>query len=335
VTKDDTVTSTALSTPPDPTTDSSQTAVGAVAAIRRLEESVATVLKGKREAIRLAVVSMLAGGHVLIEDVPGVGKTTLAQALARSVGLSFQRIQFTSDLLPSDIIGVSLYDRDSSEFRFSPGPLFAHVVLADEINRATPKTQSALLEAMAERRVSVDRKRYQLPEPFLVLATQNPLEYHGTFPLPESQLDRFMISLEIGYPPRDEERALLLSGGVEDVLSDLAPVLGREELAGLQARARRVTVAEKLADYILEIAGATREGQTFLLGVSTRGIQAFYRATQAMALAEGRDFAVPDDVQRLAVAVLAHRVLLRRGSGDLASARQAIAGIVRELPVPV
>ena len=303
--------------------------------IARLEESTARVIRGKPEVIRLAVVSLLARGHILIEDVPGVGKTTLAQALARSVGLSFQRVQFTSDLLPADIIGVSIFDQREQAFEFVPGPLFANVVLADEINRATPKTQSALLEAMSERRVSVERKRYVLPEPFVVLATQNPLEYHGTFPLPESQLDRFMTSLRIGYPPPDEERELLLSGGVEEVLATLEPVLSRGDLVDLQDRARRVQVAEKLAGYVLEIAAATRGGRDFLLGVSTRGAQALYRAAQARALCEGRDFALPDDVQALAAPVLAHRVILRRGDGELEAARAAIRRVVESVPVPV
>src|SRR5215203_5155048 len=273
--------------------------------------------------------------HLLLEDVPGVGKTTLAQALARSVGLSFQRIQFTSDLLPSDIIGVSIYRRESERFEFSPGPLFANVVLADEINRATPKTQSALLEAMSERKVSVERKRYSIPEPFVVLATQNPLEYQGTFPLPESQLDRFLMALSLGYPPRADERELLLSGGVEDLLDQLQPVLSREGLIELQARAARVRVADKLADYMLSLAEATRHGGDFLLGVSTRGLQSLFRATQALALCEGRGYAIPDDVQRLAAAVLAHRVVLKRGSADLEQSRKAIERVVAATPVPL
>ncbi|RPH53270.1 AAA family ATPase, partial [bacterium] len=198
--------------------------------IRRLEGNVGRVIRGKREVIRLTTVCLLARGHVLLEDVPGVGKTTLAQAFARSLGLAFQRIQFTSDLLPSDIIGVSIFNQKTQTFEFVPGPLFANVVLADEINRATPKTQSALLEGMSERRVSVERMRYTLPEPFVVLATQNPLEYHGTFPLPESQLDRFLMSLSLGYPPRADEKDLLLSGGVENILESLQPVLAGEDL---------------------------------------------------------------------------------------------------------
>jgi MoxR-like ATPase len=303
--------------------------------IHRLESNVARVIRGKREVIRLATVCVLARGHVLIEDVPGVGKTTLSQALARSLGLSFQRIQFTSDLLPSDIIGVSIFNQKTQAFEFVPGPLFANVVLADEINRATPKTQSALLEAMSERKVSIERMRYSLPEPFVVLATQNPLEYQGTFPLPESQLDRFMMSLALGYPPRADEKDLLLSGGVENVLDNLEPALSREGLLDLQERVTQVHVADKLADYVLSLAEATRHGGDFLLGVSTRGAQSLFRATQALALCEGRSYAIPDDVQRLAPSVLSHRVVLKRGVVDLDGARKAIERVVAAIPVPV
>jgi MoxR-like ATPase len=303
--------------------------------IHRLESNVARVIRGKREVIRLATVCVLARGHVLIEDVPGVGKTTLSQALARSLGLSFQRIQFTSDLLPSDIIGVSIFNQKTQAFEFVPGPLFANVVLADEINRATPKTQSALLEAMSERKVSIERMRYSLPEPFVVLATQNPLEYQGTFPLPESQLDRFMMSLSLGYPPRADEKDLLLSGGVENLLDNLEPALSREGLLDLQERATQVHVADKLAEYVLSLAEATRHGGDFLLGVSTRGAQSLFRATQALALCEGRSYAIPDDVQRLAPSVLSHRVVLKRGVVDLDGARKAIERVVAATPVPV
>ncbi len=318
------------------TTTAAATAVTtATEQIRRLETQVATVVRGKPEVIRLAVIALLAEGHLLVEDVPGVGKTTLAQSLARSLGLAFQRIQFTSDLLPSDVIGVSIYRQKEERFEFVPGPLFANVVLADEINRATPKTQSALLEAMSERRVSVERKRYSLPRPFVVLATQNPLEHHGTYPLPESQLDRFLMSLKVGYPPPADERELLLSGGVEETLAGLRPVLDRDELTALQKEVRQVMVAEKLADYMLALATATRQGGDFLLGVSPRGVQGLYRATQALALCEGREFAVPDDVQRVAAPILAHRVLLRRGAGGLDQARQAIDKVVSVVPIPL
>ncbi len=303
--------------------------------IAALERRVGTVVKGKPEVIRLATVCLLARGHVLIEDVPGVGKTTLAQSLARTLGLDFMRIQFTSDLLPSDIVGVTIYRRTSERFEYVRGPIFANVVLADEINRASPKTQSALLEAMSERTVSVDGERHALPEPFLVLATQNPLEYVGTFPLPESQLDRFMMSLRLGYPPADQERELLLSGGVEETLAALEPAVARDELLALQRQASAVQVAPQLADYVLALAEATRTSREFLLGVSTRGVQHLCRAAQAVAMCEGRTYAVPDDVQRVTVAVLAHRVLLRGGDGVLEAARQAIERVVTSVPVPV
>lgn len=303
--------------------------------IRRLETQVATVVRGKPEVIRQAVVCLLARGHMLIEDVPGVGKTTLAQALARSLGLDFQRIQFTSDLLPSDILGISVFRQTQQEFEFIPGPIFSNVVLADEINRTSPKTQSALLEAMSERQVSVDRVRHSLPDPFVVIATQNPLEYVGTFPLPESQLDRFMMSLRLGYPPREEEKILLLMGGVQDKLAALEATVTRDELLELQRSVERVRVADKMADYLLDLARETRSCKEFLLGISTRAVQNFLRAAQAMALCEGRDCVVPDDLQRLAGPVLAHRVVLKGGATSLEGCREAVKGIVRRVAVPV
>ena len=310
-------------------------AAPAGALVARLEANVARVFRGKPETTRLAVVAMLARGHVLIEDVPGVGKTTLAQALARSLGLSFQRIQFTSDLLPSDILGVSIWNQRREEFEFVAGPIFASVVLADEINRATPKTQSALLEAMSEGKVTIERHRYDLPDPFLVLATQNPHEYVGTFPLPESQLDRFEMHLRLGYPGRAEERSLLVGGGVEAELARLPAVVAAEELRALQRRVPQVHLADKVADYVLTLAERTRAGDEFQLGISTRGALGLCRAAQAMALAEGRDFVVPDDVQRLAVPVLGHRVVLRRGATGLDAARRAIEQLIATTPVPL
>ncbi len=303
--------------------------------VRRLEENVARAFRGKPETIRLAVVALLARGHVLIEDVPGVGKTTLAQALARSLGLDFQRIQFTSDLLPSDILGVSIWNQRREEFEFVPGPIFASIVLADEINRATPKTQSALLEAMSEGKVTVERRRFDLPDPFLVLATQNPHEYLGTFPLPESQLDRFEMHLRLGYPGRSEERSLLISGGIQGELERLPVVVPAEELRALQRQVPEVRLADKIADYVLGLAERTRQGEEFQLGISTRGALGLCRAAQAMALAEGRDFVVPDDVQRLAVPVLAHRVVLRRGAAGLDAARRAVEQLIAATPVPI
>ena len=303
--------------------------------IAALEAAIARVVRGKDDVIRLAVVAVLAEGHVLVEDVPGVGKTTLARTLARVLGLAFQRIQFTSDLLPSDIIGVSVFNQHQESFEFVPGPLFSHVVLADEINRATPKTQSALLEAMSERQVSVERRRYTLPAPFLVLATQNPLEYLGTYPLPESQLDRFLMSISMGYPSREAELGLLMEGGVEDILENLEPVLNLEQILALQARARAVTVTEKLAGYLLALAEATRQSSDFALPISTRAVQSLLRASQALALCRGRDYVLPDDVQELAVPVFGHRVALRRGSGGLDEGREAIRGVLAATPVPL
>ena len=300
--------------------------------LRALEESASSIVHGKRDVIRLCLVALLARGHLLLEDVPGVGKTTLARTLARTLGVSFQRLQFTSDLLPSDILGVSVFKQANQEFEFQPGPVFANVILADEINRATPKTQSALLEAMSEAKVTVDGTQHPLPQPFLVIATQNPLEHHGTFPLPESQLDRFMMRLEVGYPELREERALLMRGGIETALETLEPVLDGERLARLQRAVPRVKVAEKLVDYMLQLAERTRNDPRFRLGVSTRGAQALYRAVQALALIEQRDFAVPDDVIRLAGPVLAHRVIARTRDADAESLIEQLLG---EIPVPV
>ena len=310
-------------------------ATAAAAQLRRLEQNVERVFRGNPEAVRLAVICLVARGHMLIEDVPGVGKTTLAQALARSLGLAFQRIQFTSDLLPSDILGVSIWNQHKETFEFVPGPIFSSVVLADEINRATPKTQSALLEAMSERQVTVERRRLDLPDPFLVLATQNPLEYLGTFPLPESQLDRFEMHLRLGYPEREQERELLLAGGVAGELARLEPVLSADEIRDLQRQAEQVRLAPRLVDYVLALAARTRQGEQFQLGVSTRAALGLCRAAQSMALAEGRGFVTPDDVQRLAVPVLGHRVLLRRGAASLDAARRALEQLVAETPIPV
>jgi len=309
---------------------------GAVELIRRLEDNVARALVGKPEVIRLAVIGLLARGHLLIEDVPGVGKTTLAAALARSIGGGFQRIQFTSDMLPSDILGVSIYQPDRGDFVFKPGPLFTNIVLADEINRTTPKTQSSLLEAMNEAQVSLDHSTYQLPRPFMVLATQNPLEYEGTHALPESQLDRFLLRITIGYPGASDEKAILRGAGATPTEA-LGPVLAVADVLRLQDEVERVRVEDSVLDYVLALVAATRAAPPLRLGVSPRGSLALLRAARARALADGRDFVVPDDVKRLAVPVLSHRILMKERRalrGDATAEARFIARVVNEVPVP-
>ncbi|HEX9820829.1 MAG TPA: MoxR family ATPase [Methylomirabilota bacterium] len=301
--------------------------------IRRLEDNVGRALVGKPEVIRLAVIGLLARGHLLIEDVPGVGKTTLAAALARSIGGGFQRIQFTSDMLPSDILGVTVYQPDRGDFVFKPGPLFTNIVLADEINRTTAKTQSSLLEAMNEAQVSLDHSTYPLPKPFMVLATQNPLEYEGTHALPESQLDRFLLRIRIGYPASADEKAILRGGGAAAPES-LAPVLDAADVLGLQDELERVRVEESVLDYLMTLVAATRASPLLRLGVSPRGSLALLRAARARALADGRDFLVPDDLKMLAVPALAHRVLLRAAPGAAVDGEAVITSIRDALPIP-
>ena len=275
----------------------------------RVQQSVQSVIRGKDDVIQLVLVGLLARGHLLIEDVPGVGKTTLAHALARSFDCAFQRIQFTSDMLPSDVIGVSVFSQQTQRFEFRPGPIFANIVLANEINRTTPKTQSALLEAMNENQVTVDNRTSPLPQPFMVMATQNPIEHHGTYPLPESQLDRFLMRLRIGYPDVAHEREIVRNS--ERELPHTPPSsLVAEDVLQLQEFVQRVSVEESLVDYMLAIVEKTRNHESLVLGVSPRGSQALYRAVQAMALIEGRDFAIPDDVKRLASPLFAHRVVI-------------------------
>ncbi len=281
----------------------------ALSKLSELESALGSAIRGKAEVLRLSLVCLLSKGHLLIEDVPGVGKTTLAQALARSVECQFHRLQFTSDMLPSDVLGVTIYNARTQAFEFKPGPVFTNFLLADEINRTTPKTQSALLEAMNERQVTIDGRPYPLPQPFMVMATQNPVEHHGTYPLPESQLDRFFMRLRIGYPDRSSEREIVrnpeqMSGG------QIQPVLTVEEVLQVQVWAHRVTVDEAIVDYMLAIVEKTRTHDALSLGVSPRGAQALYRAAQALAIVEGRDYVIPDDVKRLAVPVFAHRVVV-------------------------
>jgi MoxR-like ATPase len=298
--------------------------------LRRLEDSIGRALVGKPEVVRLAVIALLARGHLLIEDVPGVGKTTLAAALARSIGVSFQRIQFTSDMLPSDILGVSVYQPARGEFVFKPGPLFSHIVLADEINRTSPKTQSSLLEAMNEAQVSLDHSTYPLPRPFMVLATQNPMEYEGTHALPESQLDRFLLRLRIGYPRAEDEKAILRGGGGAPP-ETLVPVLSADDVLALQGETEKIHAADAVLDYLVAIAAATRGSPLLALGVSPRGSLALLRAAQARARLDDREYVVPDDLKALAVAALAHRVVPRSGAPD---AETVVRAILDTVPVP-
>jgi MoxR-like ATPase len=305
--------------------------------IRRLEENVSRALVGKPDAVRLAVVGLIARGHLLIEDVPGVGKTTLAAALARSIGGGFQRIQFTSDMLPSDVLGVSVWEPKLSEFVFKPGPLFTNIVLADEINRTTPKTQSSLLEAMNEAQVSLDHSTYPLPQPFMVLATQNPREYEGTYPLPESQLDRFLLRIRIGYPEAADEKEVL-RGALAPSPARLGPVLSIDEVLELQDAAEQVKAEESVLDYLVTLVTATRRSPLLALGVSPRGSLALLRAARARALTDGRNFLLPDDIKELAVSALAHRVMVKArmsgtGGGSM-DGEAAIRAIVQDVPVP-
>jgi len=305
--------------------------------IRELEENLGRIIRGKADIIELAVTALLSRGHLLIEDVPGVGKTTLAHGLARSINCTFQRIQFTSDLLPSDVIGVTVYNQNEHVFEFRSGPIFANIVVADEINRATPKTQSALLEAMNDRQVSVEKSTYHLPRPFMLLATQNPVEFSGTFPLPESQLDRFTMSLKMGYPDRECEMEVVRSRARDIDPDSLDPVLTTDEVIAMQDLSEEVGVDEDLVGYILAIAHATRNHDAVRLGVSPRGTRTLYRAAQALALASGRDYCVPDDIKRLAVPVFAHRIIpasvgLDDGAEDAAA---IIEEILSDIAVPV
>jgi MoxR-like ATPase len=275
-----------------------------------LKRSISHVVKGKEDVIQLALTTLLARGHLLIEDVPGVGKTTLAQALARSFHCTFQRLQFTSDLLPSDVIGVSVFDPVRQNFEFKPGPIFANVVLADEINRTTPKTQSALLEAMSESQITVDNHTHPLPDPFLVVATQNPIEHHGTYPLPESQLDRFLMRIRMGYPSRASEKEIIRNGSSSSPAESVAASMDAADVLAMQEAVKQVKVDESLLDYALEIVERTRTSEQLSLGVSPRGAVMLHRAAQARAFLEGRDFCLPDDFKRLILPVFSHRVVV-------------------------
>ena len=302
----------------------------------RVRENIQKVIVGKDEVIDLALVAILCEGHILIEDVPGIGKTTLARSIAASLGCTFRRIQFTPDLLPSDVTGISYFNQKTQEFQFRPGPIISQVVLADEINRATPRTQSALLEAMQERQITVDGETYPLPRPFLVLATQNPIELEGTFPLPEAQVDRFLIKLPIGYPTEAEEHALLLRFARQDPLEDLAPVVTPDDLLRVQEQVRDVRVEESVRGYVVDIVRATRGHQDIQLGVSPRGTLALYNCARALAAIRGRAYVLPDDVKLLAPYVLTHRVLISPAT-RLRGRRLAdvLMDVIATVPVPV
>jgi len=304
--------------------------------MKQIRDNIQQVIVGKAEQINLALVAVLCEGHILIEDVPGIGKTTLAKAMAASLGCAFRRIQFTPDLLPSDVTGINYFNQKSQEWEFRAGPVFAQVVLADEINRATPRTQSALLEAMQERQVTVDGETRPLPRPFLVLATQNPIELEGTFPLPEAQVDRFFIRLPIGYPTEDEENSILLRFERTDPLGTLSPVIATDDLMAMQAQACEIHVETSVRNYVVAISRATREHAEVALGASPRGTMALYHAAQAWAAIQGRAFVVPDDIKKLAPFVLTHRILIQpqvrlRGRKP----EDIVAEIVETVPVPV
>ncbi|HVQ55789.1 MAG TPA: MoxR family ATPase [Pyrinomonadaceae bacterium] len=307
--------------------------------ISELQRTIENVIRGKSETVKLALVTLFARGHLLIEDVPGIGKTTLANAMARALDLSIQRIQFTSDLLPSDVIGLSVFNQQNGDFEWKPGPIFSNVVVADEINRATPKTQSALLEAMAEEQVTVDGVSRQLPLPFVVIATQNPSEHHGTYPLPESQLDRFMLRLHMGYPGVEDEKRILRDREQINPLELVEPVLSQEDVAEIQETVTKVRFDEALLDYLLQIVEATRKSDLLELGISPRGSLALFRSAQALALIEGRDYCIADDVKNLVIPCFAHRVIVSsRGSGlknRTSEAEEELQKILQSVTVPI
>ncbi len=304
-----------------------------LASIQRVVQQASQIILGKEGQIRLAVACLLARGHLLIEDLPGVGKTTLAHVLAKLLGLNFHRIQFTSDMLPADIIGVSVYDRDTSSFKFHPGPVFAQLILADEVNRATPKTQSALLEAMEEHQVTAEGETRRLPEPFFVIATQNPSHQVGTFPLPESQLDRFLMRIELGYPDRDAERALLQGADRRDMIGSVNPCLSPDELAELQAGVKTVHVAPPLLDYIQSLVEHTRRSPEYATGLSPRAALALLHSSRAWALLEGRDKVIPEDVQAVLPGVAGHRLRPVHDGMRVTSVDKA-NGLIAAVPIP-
>lgn len=317
------------------TTESTMTEL-ASSHLRQLEENISSVVLGKRDVVRLCLVTLLSGEHLLLEDVPGVGKTLLGKALARSLEAEFTRIQFTPDLLPSDIVGSNVFQPNTGEFHFYSGPLFANVVLADEINRTPPRTQSALLEAMSDRQVTIDGETHTLPQPFMVIATQNPHEFEGTYPLPESQLDRFLMRISVGYPPREDERQVLRSHRQGEPVERLDSVVDSHQVIELQRQVREISVEESVQDYILDLADASRQLEDLRVGVSTRGALSLYRAAQALAFLESRAFVSPDDVKRLAIPVLSHRIMPKGFvHGAIREQMEQIIGrLIDQVPVP-
>jgi MoxR-like ATPase len=315
---------------------SSADAIQVAEAMAKIKENIGRVLVGKNDVIDLTLAAILSGGHLLVEDVPGIGKTTLARALASSLDCEFRRIQFTPDLMPSDITGIHYYNQKSGDFEFRPGPVIAQIVLADEINRATPRTQSAMLEAMAERQLTIDDKTIRLPEPFLVIATQNPIELEGTFPLPEAQLDRFMLRLQLGYPGESEEEEMLVRFHTEDPLSELKPVTSSQEFLEYQERARQVYFDPVLRNYLVKVVQATRTHPEVELGASPRASLGLYRCSQALAAVRGREYVTPDEVKTLAPYALSHRVILRSQARlRERNASGIIEEILEQMPVPV
>ncbi|MEW6232789.1 MAG: MoxR family ATPase [Chloroflexota bacterium] len=302
----------------------------------KVKANIEKVIVGKGQVVELALVALLCEGHLLIEDVPGIGKTTLAKAIARSLGCTFRRIQFTPDLLPSDVTGISFFNQKTQEFEFRPGPIMSQVVLADEINRATPRTQSALLEAMQERQITVDGETMLLPRPFLVLATQNPIELEGTFPLPEAQIDRFLLKIKLGYPGESEEEEIIQRFEQADPLASLEPVVASSELAWMQSQVRQVRVEDSVRQYVVQVVRATRSHEAIELGASPRGSLALYHASQALAALRGRDYVIPDDAKCLAPFALAHRLILNPQSRLRGRSReQILAEVLSSIPVPV
>lgn len=306
--------------------------------IKILHQNIEEVIKGKKDAIKFSIVTLLAKGHLLIEDVPGVGKTTLAHAIARSLDCSFKRIQFTSDLLPSDILGVSIFHQKKHEFEFKPGPIFSNIILADEINRTTPKTQSCLLEAMNDGQITIDNKTYPLPKPFMVIATQNPKEHYGTYPLPESQLDRFMMRIQIGYPDLEAEKWILTSQRPASSIEEMPPVLTTDQVLTLQKEVEMIRMEESLLQYLLEIITATRQSKRLILGASTRAAKALHRAAQSHAFVSGRDYCLPDDIKTLAPSILSHRIIIRSletVQDPYEEAEEIIQEILQRVAVPL